>query len=471
MVVRVNPDKAVAVPLKLRSPAVRAAEQMGARIRHARGEMGMSMTALAGSDYSRAFINQIELGRSRPSIRALQLIAERLNRPIEYFLQDQDVSRTALELALIQAQLNLRGGNPGQARVLMAQLLERQHLPAEIRLRAQLSLAEALMRLDSVVEAIALLEGAIRTVDSARWPPLTAELYYRMGSAQYLRSSSVEAGVWFDRALAVFHKWGLADPPLKARILGHRANLYFRSGHTHEAISGYQSAIAEAEGVLDPRGLAGIYEGLALSLHKAGQPERALAYAQRSLQLFETLQDVLMSAKLRHNMAEILLEQGRAGEAERLFRQGAMQLDQVGDTQLLPHLLAGIAEAAFEQGDVDRARIAAQEALAVARTSHDKSALLVCERVSGRIAAAQVRLEAAHQHFETAMQIARTMPTAQASSRVAYEHARMLQDSGDTLGAAIRYREAYEMRKDAPLPAQTTDRSTRSHPPDPADTE
>jgi HTH-type transcriptional regulator, quorum sensing regulator NprR len=462
--------KGLAVELKLRTPAVRAAEQMGARIRQARTEMGMSMTALAGSDYSRAFINQIELGRARPSIRTLQLIAERLNRSVEYFLQDQNVSTIAMELALIEAQTKLRGGNPERARVLMAQLLERQHLPAEIRLRAQLSLAEALMRLGFVVEAVPLLEGAIRTVDSARWPTLTAELYYRMGSAQYLRSRSVEAGAWFDKALSVFQAWGLADPLLKARILGHRANLYFLAGNTYEAIAGYENAIAEAEGVLDPQGLAGIYEGLALSLQKAGQLERALAYAKRSLQVFESLQDARMSAKLRNNMAEILLEQGRAGEAERLFKEGAAQLDQVGDTKLLPHLLAGIAEATFEQGDVDQARIAGDKALAVARKSRDKFALLVSERVSGRIASAQGRLEEAHQHFDTAMQIAKTMPTSQASSRVAYEYARMLEASGDALGAAVRYREAYEMRKDESLPGNATpDESSKSKGPDPGD--
>jgi len=444
---------------------------MGARIRHARKEAGISMTALAGSDYSRAFINQIELGRARPSVRALQLIAERLDRPIEYFLQDEEASKTALELALVVAQLHLRGRKAEQARVLMVQLLERQRLPAEIRLRAQLSLAEALLRLGSVEEAVLLLEGAIRAFDSTRWPPLTAELYYRMGTAQYHRSSGVEAGAWFDRALSVFQTWGLVNPPLKARILGHRANLYFRAGYTQEAITGYQSAMAEAEGVLDPRGLAGIYEGLALSLQRAGQPERALAFAQRSLQLFETVQDVLMSAKVRLNMAEILLEQGRAGEAEPLFRQGAAQLEQVGDSRLLPHLQAGIAEAAYEQGDLDRARIAGDEALAVARESHEKFSQLVCERVCGRIAAAQGRLEAAHQHFDVAMQIAKTMPTAPASSRVAYEYARMLQAAGDSLGAAARYREAYEMRKDASVPGKATPDVPGNSTPDPAEME
>ena len=97
--------------------------------------------------------------------------------------------------------------------------------------------------------------------------------------------------------------------------------------------------------------LGGIYEGLAMSFQKAGDLTRALDYAQRSLRLFETLQDVRMSAQLRNNMAEILLSQGRNEEAEALFMSGADQLRQVGDLDLIPHLIAGAAEAALNRGD------------------------------------------------------------------------------------------------------------------------
>src|SRR5437763_9920049 len=97
--------------------------------------------------------------------------------------------------------------------------------------------------------------------------------------------------------------------------------------------------------------LGGIYEGRAMSSLSAGALILALEYAKRSLRLFETLQDVRMSAQLRNNMAEILLSQGRNEEAEGLFLSGAEQLRQVGDRVLLPHLIAGAAEAALNRGD------------------------------------------------------------------------------------------------------------------------
>ena len=53
---------------------VRAPDQLGERIRKARHELGLSLAAVAQKDFSRAFLNQVELGRSRPSTRTLQII-------------------------------------------------------------------------------------------------------------------------------------------------------------------------------------------------------------------------------------------------------------------------------------------------------------------------------------------------------------------------------------------------------------
>ena len=113
------------------TPSARAASQLGARIRKARHDSGLSLAQVAGKDLSRPFLNQIELGQARPSTKTLQAIARRLQRPIEYFLEDPDLSRTALELALAEGETALRQGDAGRTKALMAGLLERPHLPIE----------------------------------------------------------------------------------------------------------------------------------------------------------------------------------------------------------------------------------------------------------------------------------------------------------------------------------------------------
>jgi tetratricopeptide (TPR) repeat protein len=412
-------------------------------------ELGLSLAAVAQKDFSRAFLNQIELGRARPSTRTLQIIAERLHRPVEYFLQDPQISTTAVELRLAEASTRLRRGDGESARDMMNDLLAKPQLGPELRTRAQLVLAEALLKLRAIPEAIEMLNVAIKAATASRWEALTVELYDRMGSAYYQQRHPHEAGRWWDKAINAYEDAELTDPLLKARILGHRANLHFVAGEPREAIAGYQAAIVAAEDVLDMQALGGIYEGLAVSFKKVGDLSRALEYAQRSLRLFDTLRDVRMSAQLRNNMADILLAEGRADEAEALFLDGAEQLRRVNDRDLLPHLLAGAAEAALANENIALAATRMQAALAAAEQSTDRTAKLAAERVAGRISNSLGEEGDSREHFERALDYAMELDSPTDMSRVAFDYAQVLEEQGDPSQALIRYRQAFRAKLQA----------------------
>lgn len=176
----------------------RIPDRMGARIRKARLELGLSLSDVSGEDFSRAFLNQVELGRSRPSTRTLQIIAHRLRRPVEYFLQDPNNSLTAFELTLAEAGTRLRQGDAERAQELVTDLVGRDLLPPDLRVRGQLLLGEALTRLGFGEKAESVLAQAIDAADTVGWPLLTIELYDRMGSALYLQRRPNEAGRWWD---------------------------------------------------------------------------------------------------------------------------------------------------------------------------------------------------------------------------------------------------------------------------------
>lgn len=425
----------------------KAREELGTRIRKARMEMGLSLAGVAQTDFSRAFLNQVELGRARPSMRTLEIIAERLKRPIEYFLQEPDSSTTMLEFQLAEAATRLGRGDGERAKAIANDLLGRPQVAPELRTRAQLVLVDALIKLRELPQAIEVLKGAIKASEATRWHSLKVELYDRMGMAYYQSRLPHEAGRWWDKAITTYEDNGLTDPLLRARVLGHRANLHYVAGEPTEAIAGYQAAIVAAEHVLDMPALGGIYEGLAVSFHKAGDLTRALEYAQRSLRLFETLQDIKMSAQLRNNMAEILMSQGRNEEAETLFIAGADQLRRAGDRDLLPYLIAGAAEAALNRGDVNLAWSRVSRALEATKKSADNLAEMASHRVAGRVAAAKRENDEARTHFEKAMELAQQVDSPTDLSRVAFDFAQVLEEIGDDRRALVFYRQAYRARQ------------------------
>jgi tetratricopeptide (TPR) repeat protein len=398
---------------------------------------------VAGDDFTRAFLNQIELGQSRPSTQNLRIIAQRLQKPIEYFLEDPGDSTAALELALAEAEMGLHQGEAARSETLMTSLLARS-LPGDLRTRVQLTLAAARIKQGRPQDAMSVLEEAIAAAERAQWHQLLVELYDRMGSVHYLLRRPHAAGQWFDQALKRYQSSGLEDPVLKARILGHQANLHYVAGQPIEAIASYELAIAAAQPVLDMPALAGIYEGLALSFQQTGQYARALAYAQKGLRIFETLRDVRMAGQLRLNMGDMMLQQGRAVEAERLFSEGAEHLRRIGDRELLPHLVAGMAESALERKDPARASELIDEALDLATRSTDPLATVAVHRVAGRVAHANGKRQPAHRHFTRALELASSIDNPDLRARVTYDFARVLEAEGDAAQAALHFRQAYE---------------------------
>ena len=162
--------------------SLRTPDLLSVRIRHARLKLGLSLAQVAGTDFSRAFLNQVELGRARPSTRNLQIIAERLQRPIEYFLEDPKNSSSAREFELIEAANRLKQGDAVDARRIMTSFLARPNLPPQMRVRARLLLGEALLRLRLITEAIDP-SGTRRSNVQRGTATKTVESYHRVRRA------------------------------------------------------------------------------------------------------------------------------------------------------------------------------------------------------------------------------------------------------------------------------------------------
>jgi transcriptional regulator with XRE-family HTH domain len=63
--------------------------RVGERIRLARRQRGLSLAELGNEALSRSFLSLVERGRTRISLRALELVADRLELPLGYFVDEQ----------------------------------------------------------------------------------------------------------------------------------------------------------------------------------------------------------------------------------------------------------------------------------------------------------------------------------------------------------------------------------------------
>lgn len=134
----------------------RQEETLGDRIRKIRMRRGMSLARVAGGDFSRAFLNQVELNRSRPSIRVLRVIADRLEAPVDYLL-DGSTPTLDREIALERSRIDLARGDCAQCLVHLEPALDASEWPLGVD--ARICAGEAMIRLGRVEEGRQLLEA------------------------------------------------------------------------------------------------------------------------------------------------------------------------------------------------------------------------------------------------------------------------------------------------------------------------
>lgn len=140
-------------------------ETLGQRIRRLRHDRGMSLAKVSGGDFSRAFLNQVELGRSQPSTRVLRVIAGRLGTEVDYLLEGRSPA-VERELALEKARVLVARGHARRALAALAPVVDSFEWP--LGTDARLCQAEALIVLGRQEEAGDLLAAEKPLIASQR---------------------------------------------------------------------------------------------------------------------------------------------------------------------------------------------------------------------------------------------------------------------------------------------------------------
>jgi transcriptional regulator with XRE-family HTH domain len=179
----------------------------------------MSLAKVSGGDFSRAYLNQVELGRSQPSTRVLRVIAGRLGTEVDYLL-DGRLPGLERELALERARVLVARGQPRRALEVLGPALDSNEWP--LAADAGLCQAEALRMLGRLEDADLVLARA-------------KELIAARGDSHRLRRlRSIERGERFAAGS------GDVANAIKTHLrLGDRAH---RAGNSHDALEHYRAA-------------------------------------------------------------------------------------------------------------------------------------------------------------------------------------------------------------------------------------
>jgi tetratricopeptide (TPR) repeat protein len=340
---------------------------VGARLRELRLAAGLTQAQLGGARFSKEYVSQVELGKTKPSRAALEWFAAALGTDTGALVgPDGGPGVAAVEAAVAQAEAELEAYRFPEAMAHLERV--RPHArPATGEDQTGVAVRYALAH-GWALHYVGRLEEALEELDRARrgalalpgGEPEQAQALYRLGVVRFKMGSLATSLALLDEALAASEGSERPSDSLRVRVFNARAKIRRRQKDFTAAAEDVEHALELARSLDDLRVLAETYLDASLVAERRHEYPRAREYAERAKALFEQVADREGVGKLLNNLGQLRVITGRADEALPLLRESfriAVELDNRIDAAFAASTLAsarlhsGDAAGAIESGE------------------------------------------------------------------------------------------------------------------------
>jgi tetratricopeptide (TPR) repeat protein/DNA-binding XRE family transcriptional regulator len=375
-------------------------------IRRARLDSGLSMAQLAGSEVTRQAIFLIETGKTRPSMRTLELIASRTGKPAGYFMRPADESSGGpvsngyqvedLEAMCLQLQFE-------EAIALGNRVLE-QRVPARVEAYVRQYIGQAFVRSSRPDDALEHLRRANEILEAQPDPWLAVECADWEACALYLKEDKRALAV-AEHALKLCRSTQPRLPGTEARILEHIATIHVKNHNFDRAIAFYEEALEAAGSVRDLARLGRTYHGLSIAYQERGDLGRAVEFTHKALALYSLEHDTALLGRGENELGLLLMRQGKMARAEEAFCAAVEHFDESGTERAKSHVLISLADLQLKTGRLKEASDTVKQAVELAVRLNERIALGDAHELLGRIYEEMGKRRLADKEFASAIRL------------------------------------------------------------------
>jgi tetratricopeptide (TPR) repeat protein len=343
------------------------AASLGDRLRHLRAAAGLTQSDLAGDRFSKAYLSQIERGKTRPTRETIEWLAGQLGVDAGYLASGvASDERGRIEGALARAEALYEASEDVEASEAFEQLVaaaRRTGIP-ELRVRALLGSGLAKMRVSDHRAALALLNEARAITEAESFSDVErANVLFRLGACRYQLNSVQSALGLLNEAFGLAERSGLPCDALKADILSWRSRCWRRQRDYEAARDDVEAALELARGVDDLRTIGAAYFQASLVADREGHWVLARNYAERARAAYAQLSDQVHVGELMNNLGGLNFLLGNTDDAIGLLKEAfaiALETGRDGDAG---RAVSSLAQIHLRIGDLDQAEEQARHAL------------------------------------------------------------------------------------------------------------
>lgn len=439
------------------------AVRLGLRLRRARLARNLTQSEVAQQQFSVSYISAVERGQIRPSLGALERLAERLQVQLADLLSDEEVApppvlsggrvdtsaeRDEVGDRLREAQILIRQGRADDA-VTRLKPLQTRSLTLREQALVHWHLAACHMSLGQPSAARRELTEAMGYAEKLGDLELHERLRNDLGQLFAQTERHQLAIEQYLECVDALEHGASDDPGLRLNVLCNLGAEYLAIGQADTAIDVLNRAATLAGEALDPARLAAQYFELSQRYQAQGNVARAREYSLRALGLYETLSLSQTGTRAYARLGRALAQQQRTDEALTYLGQALGMAREQQDPRSVAEVQSALSRVFLRLGRVDEAQQAATEANAMAEASGDRSQQAEALVVQAHIAAQTGEGELARSFFDSAATLLDEAGAEQALADVYAQYSSFLEQRGESARALDLLKQAWALREHA----------------------
>jgi tetratricopeptide (TPR) repeat protein len=439
------------------------AARVGTNIREVRTKLGMTQAQLAAPEFSISYISAIERGKIRPSLKALSILARRLDVPLTFLLEGSPSGAAEaravgyspadagpdqkIDVDLLQANVYVQQGAFAQAEQLLTPI-QPERITTDQVYRLYLLQGQIHLGSNEYQEAVVDLRAAVTQGEGINDAESTERARNLLGRAYFFLYNYTLALENHLHCNAAIENRQIADPVFALDVYSNLANDYFRLSELERAVTFYHRALETFDGMhRDSKSFAQKYMEISQSYKTAGKLTMARDYAVRSLALYEMRDEQRLVGLTHQRLGKTLERQNDLDGAEREYRLAIEIEHDLNDAISASTCHTSLAELLLKRGKMQEAEHEAQEALTFARASEDAQA-----QGQALIALAQMRhqsgsYDAADELFSQALELLDASHAHEITAGAYFRFANLLEERGEVQRSLNAIKKAYEHQR------------------------
>jgi len=431
-------------------------QSVGAKLRAARQAKKYTQNQLASPDFSVSYISAIERGQIHPSLRALEILAHRLELSSTQLLPERSQSNhaashpvipfaddeTIADLALLEAQISILQGAAAEAitqlKKLPSRIIRNQY---RIRYRYLLGWAYFLTAELQNCEDVLLDAEKLAIEHNDQYSRMHAANI--LGMAYATMSNHQQALLAHQRCLELVENVQPQNPFFLCRLYNHLGQHYTNLENFEAALNMFNQAIALAEGLSQPEQLQATYWTLAQHYSQVTELHLASLYGHKSLFLYEQPAGTSLKSEIYHYLGRALMKGDR--ETARAFLEDALSQPKNCQNALTQASISSrLAEWHLHHQEFTRAAQLTEQAYQLALPYGDTLVAADALITWGRINYAQQQFAEGDTHFVAGLEILERMKLYEEVSDQSALYAQLLDEKGRLSEAIFYYKRAFE---------------------------